>query len=78
MAKRKRREYPSKSSHEGKKRLRGVPIDYDELKRQISLMLTPTANKKLSALAEEQGLPRSEFLERLLRGLIPFPSDDKS
>lgn len=78
MSKRKKIKYPSKSDHEGKKRIRGVPIDYDELKRQVSLMLTPTANNKLSALAKKHGLPRSEYLERLLRGLISFSIDDKS
>ncbi len=57
----------------GQKGLRNQPYYYDEKKEQGSIMLTPTAWAKLDEIAEKAGLSRSEFLERALRGLIPFP-----
>jgi hypothetical protein len=58
--------YP-KQSHKGQKCVRGEPLYYDELKKRITLSLTPTAIDKLSAIASNQGLSRSEVVEQLLR-----------
>ena len=43
---------------------------YDEHKKRGQLSLTPTAWGILSTLAAEAGLSRSEFVERLARGVI--------
>jgi hypothetical protein len=56
-----------------KKRVKGEGVFYDERKKQISMSLTPTALTRLDIIAEEAGLSRSEFLERVLRRLIEFP-----
>jgi Ribbon-helix-helix protein, copG family len=56
-----------KQSHKGQKCIRGQSLYYDELKKRITLTLTPTVIKKLSVIADEQGLSRSEYLERLIR-----------
>jgi hypothetical protein len=50
-----------------KKCLRGEPIYYEELKKSLNLTLTPTAIEKLNNLAMEQGISRSEVVERWLR-----------
>jgi len=56
----------------GRKRVKGVGHLHDEVKRQISLTLTPTAQQRLDAMAAERGLSRSEFIEQIARGLIPL------
>lgn len=43
--------------------------DYDEQKKNINLSLTPTAIDKLTKIARENNLSRSEYLERYLRNL---------
>ncbi|HEY9830612.1 MAG TPA: hypothetical protein V6D26_08535 [Stenomitos sp.] len=53
----------------GQKGQRGQPFYYDEVKERISLMLTPTAKKKLAKGAEAKGFSRSEFVENWLRSL---------
>ncbi len=60
---------------------KGQPELYDEKKKPLNLALTPTAAKKLDELAVKMGLTRSEFVERIARGIIPLhpdalPSDD--
>jgi hypothetical protein len=57
----------------GRKGMAGQPFYYDEVKKQGSLMLTPSSWKKLDKIAETAGLTRSEFLERVLRGILVFP-----
>jgi len=55
----------------GLKSQRGVGEIYDELKsEQVIILLTPTGKKGFDALAKSFGLSRSEFAERLARGLI--------
>jgi hypothetical protein len=55
----------------GTKSQRGVGEIYDELKtEQTIILLTPTGKKGLDALAKSFGLSRSEFVERLARGVI--------
>lgn len=50
-----------------KKRMRGEPVFYDEVKKTINLKLTPTAIKKLTTEAKDFNLSRSEFLEQFIR-----------
>jgi hypothetical protein len=52
---------------EGKARRRGVPLIYEERKRNINLTLTPTAIDLISAAAKAAGFSRSEFIERWAR-----------
>ncbi len=66
-----------KQSRKGIKSHRGQPEIYDELKKVVSLSLTPTAVTKLDQLSQEIGISRSEFVERIARGefqiLLPEP-----
>ncbi|MBD2088831.1 ribbon-helix-helix protein, CopG family [Microcoleus sp. FACHB-1515] len=62
----------------GRKRVKGVGHLHDEVKRQISLALTPTAQQRLDEMAEQQGLSRSEFVEQIARGLIPLATPQTS
>ncbi len=56
---------------EPKKVSRGEDMyGYGEQKKQIGIALTDTAKKILSRASKEAGLPRSEFLERLLRNEV--------
>ena len=50
--------------------MRGIPVDWDELKVKRTIMLTDTAWKKLEAQALELGVSRSEYIEQLARGII--------
>lgn len=54
---------------------KGEPELYDEKKKPLNLALTPTAAKMLDELAAKVGLTRSEFVERVARGLIPLHPD---
>lgn len=54
----------------GTKSTRGRPEIYSEIKTSVCLALTPTAIAKLDDLAKSQQLSRSEFVERIARGLI--------
>lgn len=49
---------------------KGKPVYYDELKKIITVSLTPTATSAFDAKAKEAGLSRSEYLEQLARSLI--------
>lgn len=54
------------------KRVKGVGHLHDQVKRQVSLMLTPEAQQRLDEMARQRGLSRSEFVEQFARGLIPL------
>jgi hypothetical protein len=54
----------------GRKRVRGVPQLHEELKKRVSIALTPTGIQGLDALAARQKISRSELVERIGRGLI--------
>ena len=54
---------------------KGEPELYDEKKKPPNLALTPTAAKMLDELATKMGLTRSEFVERIARGIIPLHPD---
>jgi hypothetical protein len=57
----------------GKARRRGAPIIHGELKEKLNLTLTPTAIQKLTAIANKEGISRSELVERWAR---KYNSDD--
>ncbi|NEO03280.1 MAG: hypothetical protein F6K50_50610 [Moorea sp. SIO3I7] len=53
-----------------KKRMRGIPVYYDELKKQHGVFLTDTAWKWLQLSAKDSGTSVGEFLERWIRSEI--------
>lgn len=63
-----------KQPHPGQKCVRGKPLYYDEVKKRVSLMLTPTVINKLDVAANNSELSRTEFLERLLRKVFKIGS----
>lgn len=58
----------------GRKKVRGQPELYDEVKGQVNLSLTETGVKGLDSLAKKMGLSRSEFIEQIGRGILPVLS----
>jgi metal-responsive CopG/Arc/MetJ family transcriptional regulator len=48
----------------------GIPDLWDEVKRKVSMTLTPTAIKGLDELASVEGISRSEFVERIGRRIF--------
>ena len=56
------------------RRYKNEPGAYDELKKQISATLTPTAIQGLNAHAKAWDTSRSDFLELIGRGEIAVPS----
>ncbi len=50
--------------------MRGIPVDWDELKIKRTMMLTDTAWNNLEKRASELGVSRSEYIERVARGVI--------
>lgn len=54
-----------------RKKTRGQPEIYDEVKGQVNLSLTKTSIQGLDELASAMGLSRSEFVEQVGRRLIP-------
>ncbi len=61
----------------GKKNLRsikGVGDYWGEVKRSLNLTVTPTAIEGLENLAKAHQLSKSEFVERIGRGIIPVGS----
>lgn len=62
-------------SRKGYKNQRGEPELYDELKKRITLAITPTGVEGLDAIASSLGLSRSELVERIGRGLIQLHPD---
>lgn len=55
-----------------RKKQRGQPELYDEVKKRVTIALTPTGDKRLSKLASTFDLSKSEFIEQLARGVIPI------
>ena len=53
----------------GKKRIRNQPVFYDEMKERHMVVITPTAWRKLLALAIDANLSASECLERIIRDI---------
>ena len=57
------------STGKGQKRVRNVPVLYNEVKTQRGLMLTPTAWEKLKLAAIAKGISCSELVEQWARNL---------
>ncbi|NEO96740.1 MAG: hypothetical protein F6K56_44200 [Moorea sp. SIO3G5] len=57
----------STSQKKSQKRMRGVPVHYDELKKTHTIMLTDTVWKWLQASAKESETSVGEFIERWAR-----------
>lgn len=53
----------------GQKRLRNIPVLYDEVKKTHGVKLTDTAWNTINEVAQEQGISASELIERWGRGL---------
>lgn len=53
----------------GQKRLRNVPVFYDEVKKTHGLKLTDTAWSAINEVAQQQGISASELVERWGRQL---------
>jgi len=65
-----RRDHEKKPSRKGVKSMRGQPEVYDELKKIVSLSLTPTALTGLDEFSACLNISRSELVERIGRGLL--------
>ena len=65
--KKKKQKTKSSNSKKPVKSMRGVPENYDEVKKQYSICFTPTVHKKLKCLAREKNLSMSEFIEQIIR-----------
>ncbi|OKH33635.1 hypothetical protein FACHB389_17765 [Nostoc calcicola FACHB-389] len=63
---------------QGLKSLRGQPEAYDELKKIVSVSLTPTAIDGLDNLSRTYMISRSEFIERIGRHIIQIIEVDNS
>ncbi|MEH2458805.1 hypothetical protein [Nostoc sp.] len=65
-----------KISRKGLKSLRGQPEAYDELKKIVSISLTPTAIKGLDDLSRAYMISISELIERIGRQMIQLLNGD--
>ncbi|WP_414545892.1 hypothetical protein [Nostoc sp. CCY0012] len=54
----------------GLKSMRGQPEAYDEMKKIVSVSLTPTALAGIDQISRNYMISRSEFLERIGRFII--------
>lgn len=52
------------------KRIKNVPVDWDELKQNRTINLTDTAWKLLGEKAKSENISRSEVIERTVRRLL--------
>lgn len=59
-------------SRKGQKNLRGQPEIWGELKKPVTMTLTPTSVSGLDTIAHGLGISRSELVERVGRGVIPI------
>ncbi|MGH8001607.1 MAG: hypothetical protein ACREPR_19840 [Brasilonema sp.] len=55
------------STGEGRKRVKNIPVLYEELKKKRGVMLTDTAWQKIQELALKEKTSASEYLEELIR-----------
>ncbi|NEO42473.1 MAG: hypothetical protein F6J90_41610 [Moorea sp. SIOASIH] len=54
----------STDQKKSQKRMRGVPVHYDELKKPHTIMLTDSVWRWLQISAKESGVSVGEFIER--------------
>ncbi|NEO94805.1 MAG: hypothetical protein F6K56_33280 [Moorea sp. SIO3G5] len=60
----------STKENKTRKRMRGIPVHYDELKKQHGIFLTDTAWRWLQLSAKDSETSVGEFLERWIRSEI--------
>jgi hypothetical protein len=56
---------------------RSKPGEYGETKKQKQFLMTPTASDMLDSLVAEYSTTRSDFLERVIRGLTAWDKEDR-
>jgi len=56
--------------------MRGQPEVYDELKKIVSVSITPTAKAGLDQLSEQLNISRSELIERIGRGFFTIKESE--
>jgi hypothetical protein len=71
-----RRDHEKKPSRKGMKSMRGQPEMYDELKKIVSVSITPTAQAGLAQLSEQLNISRSELIERIGRGILTIKESE--
>jgi len=54
------------------KRIKGVSVDWDELKKRRNINLTDTAWQLLEEKGNAEGISRSEVIERVVRGTLTW------
>ncbi|NEP55125.1 MAG: hypothetical protein F6K65_42615 [Moorea sp. SIO3C2] len=60
----------SSTNNKKQKRMKGVPVHYDELKRKHTIMITDTVWEWLKTSAKEADTSVGEFIERWGRSKI--------
>lgn len=73
-----RKEHQRKPIRKGLKSRRGQPEHYSEIKKCVSIGITPTALAGLDELSQEREISRSEMIERIGRGSIKLVDIDTS
>jgi hypothetical protein len=73
-----RKEHQKKPSRKGLKSTRGQPEHYSEIKKGVSIGITPTALAGLDELSQQRAISRSEMIERIGRGTIKLVDIDTS
>ncbi len=62
----------------GQKRMRGQGVDYNEVKKDINLTLTPTLIKRMKEEAKMLGTKPSNLIETFFRHRYDLPLSEKS
>ncbi|NEO03724.1 MAG: hypothetical protein F6K50_53115 [Moorea sp. SIO3I7] len=60
----------STSNKKSQKRMRGIPVHYDELKKAHNIMLTNSSWEWLRASAKQSGVSVGELIERWVRSQV--------
>lgn len=60
----------SKKQHKSQKRMRGIPVYYDELKKKHTVTVTDTAWKILQDSARQNDISVGELIERWARSQV--------
>ena len=71
-----RSQYARKKGKKGHKSSRGVPEDYDQVKKPVSFGITPKSHQGIKEQSEELGLSMSEFIEQIGRGKLKLSKDE--
>ncbi len=62
---------PRADMPKGKKRVKGEPVDQDELKKSLNLTITPTGVQGLEEIAQDLGLKsKSELVDLIGRRIL--------